>query len=412
MSFNLKVGAVTGALIALIAFQNVNPAYAGHSRPAPAIVSPFNVKDFGAKGDGVTDDTNAIQNAANTAFSNHRGVFFPPGNYLHANFITFNGVAVTGSGAASVLLAVDPNNTTVVLTGSNPSMQNMVISTAGLGLATPTPNTATLSVQNANSFTVANDTIVQGLDRVGIWVTNSSVGLVNACACDGTGNPADTGIVVGQSHNISVTGNQLQNEGTGIYVDPALPASQSIALLSNGIGNVTYPTRAYGIEAEGVSSLDIANNAIQIIDSSTGFAIWARNSDSFNISNNDTWGGLIGIRAEASGPSGNVVNQNTIHNCGLQAIALPNIATSAVQVTGNQFGECGLQGSGPSVNYAVIIIYGDPASGATTFVQNNSYQGHTNGLQSKVTCTFTAPHIPAANVTGNTQTQTVLMDHI
>src|SRR6266403_5497165 len=55
--------------------------------PAQRWADVFNVKDFGAKGDGSTDDTTAIQNAINAAMTtgvNSLGgaiVFFPPGQY-------------------------------------------------------------------------------------------------------------------------------------------------------------------------------------------------------------------------------------------------------------------------------------------------------------------------------------------
>lgn len=42
----------------------------------------LSVKDFGAKGDGSTDDTTAIQNAVNTAASLKRALFFPSGIYI------------------------------------------------------------------------------------------------------------------------------------------------------------------------------------------------------------------------------------------------------------------------------------------------------------------------------------------
>ena len=86
-----------------------------------------------------------------------------------------------------------------------------------------------------------------------------------------------------------------------------------------------------------------------------------------------------------------------------------NIATSALEISGNAFGECGLVGRA-----AVIFVQGDGSdvSAATTFIQNNSYQGHTNQLLFYVECLFTNPHIPASHVTGNTQTQTTLMNSI
>lgn len=41
-----------------------------------------NIKDFGAVGDGITDDAQAIQSAINSASPREATVHFPPGIYL------------------------------------------------------------------------------------------------------------------------------------------------------------------------------------------------------------------------------------------------------------------------------------------------------------------------------------------
>ena len=55
-----------------------------------------NVRDFGAKGDGKTDDTDAIHKAIDTVPKNGGVVYFPPGHYLSATIagrsnVTFKG---------------------------------------------------------------------------------------------------------------------------------------------------------------------------------------------------------------------------------------------------------------------------------------------------------------------------------
>ncbi len=64
--------------------------------------SVVNVLDYGAKGDGVTDDTNAIQNAVNnTPFGG--SVFFPHGTYKISSAITVNKpMTLYGTNAGSI----------------------------------------------------------------------------------------------------------------------------------------------------------------------------------------------------------------------------------------------------------------------------------------------------------------------
>lgn len=85
----------------------------GHATPADATAPSdwFNVKvDYGATGNGSTDDTTAIQNAINAAAASGVGtvkggvVWFPPGQYVASTLSLRTGVTLAGVGTASQLL--------------------------------------------------------------------------------------------------------------------------------------------------------------------------------------------------------------------------------------------------------------------------------------------------------------------
>ena len=55
----------------------------------------INVKDFGAIGDGVTDDTAAIQTALNYWVANHVDLVFPSGTYRTSSTLTASFLGAT-----------------------------------------------------------------------------------------------------------------------------------------------------------------------------------------------------------------------------------------------------------------------------------------------------------------------------
>lgn len=68
----------------------------------------FNVKDYGATGNGTTDDTAAIQATITTAQNASGGqVFFPSGSYLISSTlsITANNIQLVGAGRSSLIIA-------------------------------------------------------------------------------------------------------------------------------------------------------------------------------------------------------------------------------------------------------------------------------------------------------------------
>lgn len=68
-------------------------------------VDYLNVKDFGAKADGITNDTNAIQLAIDTCVSQGGGiVYIPTGRYLIDTLILKSNVNLLGDGSAETIL--------------------------------------------------------------------------------------------------------------------------------------------------------------------------------------------------------------------------------------------------------------------------------------------------------------------
>ena len=89
------------------------------------------VKDFGAIGDGLVDDTLAIQQA----LAAHNSIYLPEGVYLISSTIALDaGQTIKGSGDASVIKANDNSFVAVALTADFITLQNFKIEQGSIGL--------------------------------------------------------------------------------------------------------------------------------------------------------------------------------------------------------------------------------------------------------------------------------------
>jgi hypothetical protein len=140
-TINFAVGLNTSGQLAAYANTTINPnnafVTATGSTTARTLENRFadvvNVKDFGAKGDGVTDDTAAIQAAIYSVISNGGQIYFPNGTYILSNSITVN-------------YPNTPTNITLVGVGANSTTLQWTNASGGIGFVFNSPhNTITIN---------------------------------------------------------------------------------------------------------------------------------------------------------------------------------------------------------------------------------------------------------------------------
>lgn len=97
---------------------------------------PFiSVKSYGAKGDGVTDDTNAIKSALNDLVPAVGGtIYFPTGTYIISETILIGGnVTIYGDGVFNSLIKLaDNSNCNIISNDENTIMYYIKIHDIGL----------------------------------------------------------------------------------------------------------------------------------------------------------------------------------------------------------------------------------------------------------------------------------------
>src|SRR5262245_49662321 len=72
----------SGAVLLPISFAGAATSLAGQKSSLPTGLPVFNVRQFGARGDGQAKDTRAIQAAVDAAAASGGTVCLPPGQYL------------------------------------------------------------------------------------------------------------------------------------------------------------------------------------------------------------------------------------------------------------------------------------------------------------------------------------------
>ena len=238
------------------------------------------VKDYGAVGDGVRDDTTAIQAAIDIVGVDGGTVWFPPGVYRCTEIIDVpSGITLQGSGSSSVIDLIDDGT----LTSRSILIEN-VSNVCVRNLAFISSNTASRSavyghirVQGSTHVSITDCEFGLG-PSVAVWTMTSTDLEVSRNRIDGV--LADGLHVTRGCKHVRIIGNYITNTGDDaiglISVRNDTPpdidytTQEDILVSGNTITNVTL---GVGISVAGGHNIKLTDNTIDGTDG-CGIVVW------------------------------------------------------------------------------------------------------------------------------------------
>jgi len=217
------------------------------------------VKEYGAVGDGVADDTTKIQAAVARAVAlGGAVVYFPPGVYLTTAAITIaaTGVDIVGSGYQSAIIkgsGAAQDIITFTSVGASASPLNRV-SRIGFTHSSTTTGSA---IKFSNTISISEINVSSNVFRFGVTANGGSV--VSIAGSVIGGSTADASSIAlnatGSGPSLAVTGCSISNCGAG----------QAAVQISNGTRNVIVGSVISGGSAANADGIKVTAGAAYII---------------------------------------------------------------------------------------------------------------------------------------------------
>lgn len=239
---------------------------------------PFvNVKDEGAAGDGVTDDTATLQAALDAAGSG-TVVVFPAGNYLVTGTLYLRNKTRTtllGMGGLITINRSSMNNQAGTLLHvencANSTVEGLSFSDAAVAADANTPNRSAVALVTCNNTWVKGCTVVRS-SGPGVTVSGSSSAYVDACRVQQT---TGDGVKVGAGNTgVVVRGCDVANatsNGLVAYVGASETVTKGVLFDRNRVTSVTG--NGVHVHAGDVTRLHAVSTTGNVVQGATGSGI-------------------------------------------------------------------------------------------------------------------------------------------
>ena len=351
--------------------------------------APINVIDYGAKGDGVTNDTAAIQAAVNAGGT----IYFPDGTYEITHVDLSSNTQLIGESWNTIIHQIAGTNPrpgaydgmfTMNYTNNATPTSNVVFKDLQFRMNTPVGtytvadeqshiilggHTENVIIDNCFFYGWRGDAIFVGAQMSGVGVPTNYVAQntsITNCRFDGINNTCRQGITGGSVDGLYINANYFLNVTNAtmpgaIDIEPELPLAyaRTITVTNNifvGIGPVGARRRAVVVDLGGqsVSAVDRRGN-ITVNDNylnTTNGVIVIGNKECSDVNFNSNW--VFGTTATMvwTNINGLSVANNYFEAC--ETILIGFTTTGAevrnASIYGNTFDTCGVASAGLQVS--------------------------------------------------------------
>jgi hypothetical protein len=419
--------------------------------------APINVMDFGAKGDGVTDDTAAIQAAANVGGT----IYFPNGNYEITHVDLGSNTQLIGESWDVIIHQIAGTNPrpgsvdgmfVMNLANNQTPIKDVVFRNIQFQMDLPvgayTPadeqshiilggHTENIIVDNCFFYGWRGDAIFVGAQMSGIGVPTNYVAQntsITNCRFDGINNTCRQGVTGGSVDGLYINANYFLNTTNAtmpgaIDIEPELPLgyARTITVTNNifvGIGPVGSRRRAVIVDLGGQDPAAVERRGnITVNDNYMNASNGVRvigNKECSDVNFNSNW--IFGTTETMiwTNINGLSVCNNYFEACETILIGFTTVGAEVrnASIYGNTFDTCGIASAGFQVNTLLngsisdnqFIDCGGATGVAIQFASGGTQYGVT--VHDNVFTAPTAVTTVALNSAGTQDAQSLYHDNI